>query len=90
MDLYSYSVGIPLSLTASYSLPINDISGPVYGLGTFYDGTYAYDHLTDVTVSIISSVPEPTTLALLGTGLLGLAMMRRRKLSRTASPHALA
>jgi DNA-binding beta-propeller fold protein YncE len=34
----------------------------------------------------VSSVPEPTTLALLGTGLLGLAMMRRRKLGRTTSP----
>jgi hypothetical protein len=32
--------------------------------------------------------PEPTTLALLGSGLLGLVMMRRRKLGRTTSPRA--
>jgi len=31
---------------------------------------------------------EPGTLALLGSGLFGLAMMRRRKLGRTSSPLA--
>ena len=38
--------------------------------------------------SDVETTPEPTTLALLGTGLLGLAMMRRRKRSRSASPLA--
>jgi PEP-CTERM motif len=36
----------------------------------------------------VPSVPEPTTSALLGSGLLGLAMMRRRKLGRATLPLA--
>jgi hypothetical protein len=37
----------------------------------------SFDQLDDVSVV---AAPEPTTLALLGSGLLGLAMIRRRRL----------
>jgi hypothetical protein len=37
-----------------------------------------------VTEFVTQPVPESTTLALLGTGLLGLVMMRRRKLNQAA------
>jgi hypothetical protein len=36
----------------------------------------------------VPAAPEPTTLALFGSGLLGLVMVRRRKLGRTGSPLA--
>jgi hypothetical protein len=62
----------PTDLIVPNSLPETggwqDI-GPIFGLG-------------EGTVFAFSDAPEPTTLALLGSGLLGLAMMRRRKRPR--------
>jgi hypothetical protein len=67
--------------------------GPEGLNGVFYTPTAGQPGFVDggpVTYHIISdaSVPEPTTLALLGSGLIGLAMMRRRKLGATSSPSA--
>jgi hypothetical protein len=57
-------------------------SGIPNGLPTYFNtgGNDAGDFAEPV-----PSVPEPTSFALLGSGLIGLTMMRRRKLSRTAS-----
>jgi len=43
-------------------------------------GSITSMHPPTATVSVVSVVPEPGTLGLLGTGLLGLAVTTRRKL----------
>jgi PEP-CTERM motif len=73
-------------------VPLNYISGdPISGstsfLGTFAGlgltpGTYFYNFTTgldNIQLNIISEVPEPSTLGLIGLGLLGLGAMRRRR-----------
>jgi hypothetical protein len=50
-------------------------------IGTFF----GLPEGTTFVFSDVEATPEPTTFTLLGSGLLGLVMMRRRKLSRTAS-----
>jgi hypothetical protein len=74
------------SYTPPSTPPPNIISGPdfSYFLDAFFfrafDGTsYSNDGTVIIQVRVIPTVPEPGTLALLGLGLAGLGLSRRRK-----------
>jgi hypothetical protein len=72
-----------------FSFLVSSTGGPA-DLVLGFRNDPGFDAFDDISVVEVSSVPEPATLTLLSSGLLGLAMMRRRKLSRAASPLALA
>jgi len=66
---------IALSYTDGHAVIYSLWPEPFTGLGSYTQGSYTPG--TGVTL-VISSVPEPGTLALLGFGLLGLGVVRRR------------
>jgi hypothetical protein len=76
------NIGTNLVFDCVTSLVVDDFNG--HFISSTSTGT-----LTGEDIALVQ-VPEPTSFALLSTGLLGLVMLRRRKLGRATSPHALA
>jgi len=78
------SPGGPLATAADFQTVLGDITG-LFIRGEYTAGLSETAGLDNVTLAETTGVPEPTSLALLGVGLCGSGLLRRRRASRARS-----
>jgi len=83
-----------LSETTAFGTNAHTFNGPgTFNIGPVLAGAFTFDQIdftlpfskagqsVDATIEIINVVPEPTSIALLGVGMLGLGLLMRRRQS---------
>lgn len=75
VSAFDSTVGLTLSINA---LGIHSLVLTQNSANFLYDGTIGFDNLQFNAVSAVPQVPEPASLLLLGSGLMGLMWLRKR------------